>query len=385
VAGGRLGVFLQYSGDILKRGTYSGSVYQPEFSNLYADIDLSEKYDNFVLRALYAKALTNKFKLGGEVSLSHVKEMNELARVSYYSDMSVSNETVNQPAGANFSYLYAYMLPRDSRYWETNLKASLETNLDPVKLDFSVFGGFIFDGDDKYDWRNGGNYLNQDGNIKGSKFGGELWLRLPVDDTLSIPLLLKAVYSKKTHRGDGFGNQGFTGSYDGSDRSKYFEFGAGLDKKFGKGGFATGLYYSFLDTQATLDYATSDGGHYYYAPYPNLTEKRLTLKFAGEADVSSKFSLNGGLAFYYGWIDQQFTRDSSSYGLEDISNNGDIWGIGASLGATVKLNGFTIEPYAKAGYSKLRLTGDGVTFYPLSSSDYKKNQWNVGGGFALRF
>ena len=59
----------------------------------------------------------------------------------------------------------------------------------------------------------GSEFVNMDGDVKGWNIGGDLWLRVPLAKDLSVPMLVKVDYQKKTRDGDGPGNAvlGFSG------------------------------------------------------------------------------------------------------------------------------------------------------------------------------
>jgi hypothetical protein len=65
-------------------------------------------------------------------------------------------------------------------------------------------------------------------------------------------------------------------------------------------------------------------------------------------------------------------------------------GLGLSAGAAFKFGGFTFEPYLKGSYEDLKTSGSGLSSNDTSalysaSGDYRKTQWIVGGGFAVKF
>jgi hypothetical protein len=57
------------------------------------------------------------------------------------------------------------------------------------------------------------------------------------------------------------------------------------------------------------------------------------------------------------------------------------------LGATVKVQRFSIEPFIGGGYQKLDLDGDGIRtgFSFLSEVDKLKKEWSIGGGFSVKY
>ena len=76
---------------------------------------------------------------------------------------------------------------------------------------------------------------------------------------------------------------------------------------------------------------------------------------------------------------------------DDISLNGYHWGIGASLGGTIKLKPITLEPFVNFSYQQTKLDGDGDrknsagTTTNLWDMDKSRNEWSIGGGFSVLF
>jgi len=103
------------------------------------------------------------------------------------------------------------------------------------------------------------------------------------------------------------------------------------------------------------------------------------------------FAMRMGLNFFYGWVKEDFKfnyADNTPFSfLDNISLDDSRWGIGASLGGTVKFERFSLEPFVGGGYQKLKLDGDGFdTSYPsVIESDKLKKEWFIGGGFSIKF
>ena len=103
------------------------------------------------------------------------------------------------------------------------------------------------------------------------------------------------------------------------------------------------------------------------------------------------FSVRMGLNFFYGWVKEDFNftyAESTGYSyIDNVSLSGSRWGIGASLGGTLKFDRLSFEPFIGGGYQKLRLNGDGYeTSYPsIIDSDKLKKEWFIGGGLSIKF
>jgi hypothetical protein len=90
-----------------------------------------------------------------------------------------------------------------------------------------------------------------------------------------------------------------------------------------------------------------------------------------------------------------FNRSDNSPPLDnytdDISLDGHHWGIGASLGGTMKFQRITLEPFINAGYQEYDLSGDGETtqitgvISDLWDMDLSRQEWSIGGGISVLF
>jgi hypothetical protein len=115
------------------------------------------------------------------------------------------------------------------------------------------------------------------------------------------------------------------------------------------------------------------------------------LRLAGEHEFSPMVALRMGLNFFYGWVneDYKFYYSFTNYTL-DVSPHGSHWGIGASLGGTIKFKPITLEPFIAGGWQQLHLKGGGdrvdatgiLNLYDMSKD---RDEWNIGGGFSVLF
>jgi hypothetical protein len=96
-----------------------------------------------------------------------------------------------------------------------------------------------------------------------------------------------------------------------------------------------------------------------------------------------------GLEPFYGWIREDFENASNEFlpFIEDVSLNGSRWGMGASLGGTIKFKSLTLEPFINGGYQEIKLDGDGTEFIRSLILDINElqRQWYIGGGFSVLF
>ena len=396
---GRMGLFFQYAG---KRGDFDGKedlLGPPLQFNRY---DLKNDLDLFALRLLYGVPIGG-FKIGGEIQLAYRQEKNE----NFFdldSGVGIHAFWTNNLFSSTLPFVntFPFMFPYDSKYWEGLLKGSLKGTIGPAKIAFTAWGGIIFGGDNKLEF----NYIdttllsgsiNMDGEVKGWRIGGDFWLRYPLTKDLSLPFLIKVEYQKKSRDGDGPATGIFTPAdidYENEEKILQFEAGAGLDKELAKGTrIAGGIYYGYLKNKNNFMFNVSSPGPFFQtwdnSNYPDQTEHRVVLRLAGEKELSPMFAMRMGLNFFYGWVKEDFRFtyvDTSPSSLsEKISLDGSRWGIAASLGAMVKFERFSLEPFLGGGYQKLNLNGDGDRSGLLLDMDKLKKEWSVGGGLSIKF
>jgi hypothetical protein len=402
---GRMGLFFQYSG---KRGDYDGR--QVEWflpATYYFDqYDLKSNLDDFSLRLLYGVPLGG-FKLGGEFQLAYRQEKNKIMYIEDFSRglywLWINSPWGKAGLGGDWRDFFPFMLPFDSKYWEALLKGSLEGTIGPTKIDFTMRGGFIFGGGNKYQYERQApigipvDQFDLDGDVRGWQMGGDLWLRYPLSNGLTLPFLLRMDYQKKTRGGDGTGLLSLTGNdydYESREKNLQIEIGGGVDKELNKGTrIAAGLYYGFLQNKNNFILSTTPASvDYDFSEYPDQTEHRVILKLAGEKEISPMVALRMGFDFFYGWVseDYKFTWPGVVL-IDSFPLDGHRWGIGAFLGGTVKFQRFSLEPFINAGYQKLDLKGDGDRTAPsgaifnLLEMDKLRKEWSIGGGFSIKF
>ena len=397
---GRMGLFFEYAG---KRGDYDGHEDVLGISN-FARHDLTSDLDNFALRLLYGIPMGG-FKLGGEFQLAYRKEENE--NWHQYTDLSQSH--LNKLFGFNSPNreVMPFQLPYDSRYWEALFKGSLDGKVGPLDLEFTLRGGFIFGGDNSLLMERQipvgtiNARADMGGDVTGWRIGGDLWLRYPLANDIALPFLVRVDYQQKTRDGDGPGTLSWSPwneNYKSEEKNLRLTVGGGVDKKLNKGTkIAAGIYYNYLQWENNIKLAALGlfNETFDSSDCPAAIEHQVMLRLAGEHEFSPMVALRMGLNFFYGWVSEDFTFTYSNslpfqYN-DDISLNGSHWGIGASIGGTVKFQRFTIEPFINGGWQKLNLKGDGerntigVGINNLWEMDKLRKEWFIGGGFSIKF
>ena len=381
---GRMGLFFEYAG---KRGDYDGDESRLGTSVL-TEYELTSNLDNFALRLLYGLP-SNGFKLGGEFQLAYRKEQNRNfmpGLLNYILGMQIPS-----------SNLTPFQLPYDtSKYWEALLKGSLEGKVGPLDLEFTLRGGFIFGGHNSFELTQGNIVVDDSsGGVKGWRIGGDVWARYPLDNNLSLPFLARIDFQKKTRDGTGYRFDGNPNNYpyESKDENLHIEAGGGVDKDFGKGTrIAAGIYYNYLHGKYNIMLTESVTGQVWdHLDYPASTEHQFMLRLAGEHGLSPSVTLRMGLAAFFGWVKEDFKFSYRTSYTDDIPLHGHHWGIGASIGGTVKFQRFSLEPFINAGYQKLDLKGDGDRTTPggainnLWEMDKLRKEWSIGGGFSIKF
>lgn len=383
---GRMGLFFEY--DAL-RGDYGGNEDITLMSN-FTEYDLTKDLDHFALRLLYGLPIGG-FNLGGEVQLAYRQEENE------NSFPGLLNSITNDP----WFNLTPFQLPYDSKYWEALFKGSLEGKVGLLDLGFILRGGFIFGGDNSLVMGTPSAFFDSSGDVEGWRIGGDLWARYPLTDGLSLPFLVRGDFQEKTRDGEGPGQGAYSlynWPYESQEKSLHLEAGGGVDKEFGKSSrIAAGIYYNYLQGEydITLNAIGPTGFIFDHSDYPASIEHQVMIRLVGELEASPLVTLRMGLAPFYGWVREDFTF---TYGnpnpawTNDISLDGYHWGIGASLGGTIKFNSITLEPFVNGGWQQIKLNGDGETTQLPSGAisylwemDKLRKEWSIGGGLSIKF
>jgi hypothetical protein len=304
------------------------------------------------------------------------------------------------------------MYPYKSKYWEALFKSSLDGKVGPLDLEFTLRGGFdfSFSGTNKWYFEYQtpigtlDNKYDMKGGVQGWRIGGDLWLRYPLAKDLSLPFLVRVDYQDKTRDGDGPGWGWYASTnydYKHKERNLAITVGGGVDKAFGKDmRVAAGIYYNYL--QRKEDFSENMISPYWYVmyddTYPDSGEHQILLRLVGERTISPAVALRAGISFFYGWVNSKekytLTYTDARFRIIDISegsgHGSPHWGIGASVGGTVKVKPLTLEPFVSGSYQRLHMKGDGEGFenlFGLSglSARFTRNEWFVGGGLSILF
>ncbi len=375
---GRLGLFVEYAG---KRGNYDGNAADTIF-------DLKSKLDNFAVRFLYGLPV-GSFNLGGEVQFAYRQEENK----TRWHDASTLDFT-NYFGFGNFLFspnITPFMTPYESKYMEALFKGSLERKVGPLDLEFTLHGGFILGGKNEFDYTlfmPPGTFFesfSQDGNVRGWRVGGDLWLRYFLNDGLTLPFLVRIEYREKTRDGDGQGAGNLAGiniDYKHKEKPFKIEAGGGIDTELASSTrIAVGLYYNYLrDTNEIRLNRDDFVGAITFNHYPAGTEHRVLVRLVGEREISPAVTLRMGLNGFYGWAQEDYEYFNPVFVNENSSIDGFRWGVGASLGGTIKFKPITLEPFITGGYQSQDLSGES-----LNIRDHTLNEWSIGGGVSILY
>lgn len=396
VGPGRMGIFLQYTGI---DGKLKGDKIESEigYDPYSTPFDSKNRLDNLALRLLYGIPLNKDMRLGAEFQIGYKKD-----RFANYQIIDWAGGYENELFSGN---LFVYGIPYDSEYYEASMKASLETMLGPAKASFTLRGGVPFNSDNhlRYSNQERWNYGEMSGKVEGYSLGGDAWVRLPLNSSLSLPFVLSVDYKSLKRDGDGWHVNDpwtFTADHNLKTKSLSITTGGGIDYVPAQGTrVAGGLYYSYLKSKTdffwTLQYtgAPQPPEIWDWDGIPKTTEHTVSFKGSVEKALSSDVSLTGGFSAFYGLVKQE-GNSSYTYDSEDSSISsakGKQWGVGASFGAAIKAGDTMVEPYISGGFKKLKLSGDAAYFEDggleetVPNLSLKKDTWFIGGGLALRF
>ena len=392
VGPGRLGIFFNYSG---MRGNNDGDYFSSPAT--YGTVELTSTLDDFALRLLYGLPVGG-LNLGGEVQIAYRGEENEVLVLD-----PVGTGNLNSPS-SSFCFF-----PYDSSYWEALFKGSLEGMAGPLDLELTLRGGFIFAGDNDWTYEQytagiiaGGWDL--DGGVNGWRIGGDLWVRYPVD-SVTLPFLVRIDYQEKTRDGDGGGMLGLsTYNFDYQEQEKRLdiEAGGGVEKELNAGTrIAGGIYYHYLQRKDTFSYYYTwplVGGATAWQNFdytcPDCTEHQAIVRLAGEHEISPSIALRAGVNGFFGWLRRDWEQSILNYAPAVIEatypRNGLHWGIGASLGASMRFAHLAFEPFIAAGYQGFDLSGDGDSYIngvlqTVIDVDESRSQWYISGGSSFLF
>jgi hypothetical protein len=383
---GRMGVFFDYTGI---DGKYSGDEgYTGFWYNGSGTYDFNNKIDNFALKVIYGMPV-QAVKLGAEFQIAYRNEEQETNWLEDHGDF------FKNYLWAAEDYpeinLYPFMIPYKSKYWEAQGKISVAGSLGPAKYTFTLKGGIPFASDNNCD--RGDSLYTAEGKVKGFHAGGDFWLRTPLNDRLILPFVVSAGY--KTIKRDGVydAELPWIVTYEHEAKDIFVKVGGGVDFTPANGTkVAAGLYYDFIRTNQNLYASDIDLPTFYvdeYTDMPKYTEHRWTLKTLAEKELSSMVVLRGGFNVFYGIVKSDYAYsahdDFGPYSSLSASTSGSNMGVNVSAGATVKLEKVSLEPFINAGYVKYRTSGDGTIGSFAIETEFKKDNWLIGGGLSAKF
>jgi hypothetical protein len=395
--GGRMGVFFTYDG---MRGDYDGNEDVSGLSN-YAEYNLTKDLDNFALRLIYGRNVGG-MDVGLELGMAYRDE----SQKTWWNqtDMFVGTQNYIWSWNVPERSLFPFMIPYDSKYWELLWKMGTAVKLAPLTIEASLRGSAIVSSDNDYKYLfqspvgNPGYDADMAGDVSGWRIGTDIWTRYPGGGGLTFPVLFSFDYAEKKRDGNGIGtgpsDLGFLYDYTNKEQSFDLKVGGGMEKKFGNTALlAAGIYYNYLRAQDDIRLSRSIMGITTISDnsdFPFHREHRMIFRLAGEKEFSPPVTLCMGLNFFYGWVNEEF-KFTDTVVMDKIPLDGSHWGIGASVGGTVKIPPITLEPFINGGWQKLNLKGDGErtlaggTINNLWEMDKLRKEWSIGGGFSVKF
>lgn len=383
---GRVGAFFSFEDH---RGDYDGIRRSVFFTPISRDkYYMDSKLEDFSFSLIYGLPI-NILDFGVQMGVAYRDERKKWRIDITKNDVWPTDDQYN---------LHFFMNPYDSSYWETFGKAGFGAKFNAVSFDWTVRGGYIIDSDNKYEYTYGNNDENVDmkGDVEGWRIGSDFWLRYGLGDGWTLPLLLSADYAKKIRDGHGIG----VGTFDVGNRYKYKHYektqeirvGGGVEKKINANSLiGAGLFYHYLRGREQQWFDNKDWPYFFdYIYFPMHKEKRLEMKIASELEISPTLTLRMGLNPFYGWVGtHNFKQVGFGNVTDEIHLDGYTWGINASLGGTVRMSHFSLEPFINSGYRRLNLEGDGeeinFIFPSLWDMDQNRDEWLIGGGFSIKF
>jgi hypothetical protein len=391
--GGRMGFFFTYDG---MRGDYDGNVDAFGINN-FAAYDLRKNFDNFALRFLYGRTVGG-VDVGFELGAAYRDEQQK----TWWNQTDLSVGTQNYIWSWNVPErsLFPFMIPYDSRYWELLWKMGMAVKLAPLTIEASLRGSAIVSSDNDYKYLyqspvgNPGYNADMNGDVTGWRIGSDIWMRYPGGGGLTFPVLFSFDYAEKKRDGNGIGtgpaDVGLLYDYTHKEDSLDLKVGGGVEKKFDSTALlAAGIYYNYLRAKDDIRLSRNITEISDNSDFPFHREHRVILRLVGEKEFSPTLALRMGLNFFYGWVDEEF-KFTDTVVMDKISLDGSHWGIGASLGGTIRIPPIAVEPFINGGWQQFNLDGDGKgsfasTIINLWDMDKSRKEWSIGGGFSIKF
>jgi hypothetical protein len=386
-----MGVLFEYQG---RRGEYDGDVNPfGTFGSFDNSFSLKNPLDAFSLRVLYGLPI-----MGMDVGLDlGIDYKNEKSKSSFLAaDLSVYTENYIWGLSVPERALRLFMIPYDSNYWDFLWKLGMGKKFDSFDINATLKSSFIFSSKNKYQYIYqaplGSNDYNvdMDGDVKGYRIGSDIWARAKLGEGMALPFLFSIDYGVKKWDGGGIGtgntDGGWSYSYGHKEKELSFKLGGGLEKKLADNTLvAGGLYYNYLRNKEAIWFTRpNDGSMVDDNEFPSQREHQFMLRLAGEKNVCPLLTLRIGLNIFYSFVRENYNNYNGAWPT-DFSLDGSRWGIGASMGGTVKFQRFSVEPFLAGGYQKLSLYGDGSSLSNLIDAKKIRQDWSIGGGFSIKF
>ena len=392
---GRLGLFLQYS---TEDGSFNGSDNNGTDIVSHDTFSFDPDSRSFDLKLIYGLPL-GSWKLGTELAFAHKTIINSTSQF-----LGAFGETAtNDPIGARdpFFNIFPYGVPADLRWREASFKISAEKTIGPGVLTFTPRIATVIHGTSDYTSRfQSGSFILDDidgtGNLTGWSTGADLWYRVKLNDTTTLPFVVRANYDRKRADISAYDSAAVQ-PIDLSSEAKQFVFeaGGGIDKNISKETkIASGLYYNYLQGKTMFMYDYINESNYIVAnnETPLEKENRIVLKAVCEHIFSPAVTARAGINAFYGWVRDRYdfinTLDGLNLESQDLKTSGHRWGVTASAGTTLTVARLSIEPFINGGLQKTKLDNSSGSFTPPATTvslQSAKSEWNIGGGVSIKY
>jgi hypothetical protein len=176
----RMGIFFTYDN---QSGDYDGKVDSPLYSPDELDFDLESDKSDFAFSLMFGVPI-DCVAIGFEAGLGYHDEENKISQQVSAFGNATNPIAMMMLMPAVWANTHPYMLPYDSEYMETFLKASVASKLG-CNADFGLTlnGGYIFFGDNELYTDSSPiipGDLELDGDVDGWSIGGDFWFRYKI-------------------------------------------------------------------------------------------------------------------------------------------------------------------------------------------------------------
>ncbi len=390
---GRMGIFFTYEN---LNGGYDGEIDSFLFGPNDMDFDLDADKTDFTLSLVFGFPI-DSIDIGFEAGFAYRNEENKTSQERFGFDSTNPLFVPTIFPLFIWSNIYTYMIPYDSEYYESFLKASIASELGRnADFGLTLKGSYIFSGDNELYSKDDVfvSRAKMDGDVEGWSLGGDFWLRYKVDDSFSLPFLVSAGIQKKVR--DGADDTTFAGIpadfyYEHKEVNWNVEAGGGIDIALNDtSNIASSIYYRYFENnnEFMVDIRLPGGSFDFdMDDVPDYDEHRITLRLAYEKEFSPTVDFRAGFDCFCGWADWGHKNDIPIPNFkESVSMDGGLWGIGLTLGSTIKVAPVTLEPFIGIAYQATDLEGDGRSNnLPDFDGDHERDQWLVTIGLSILF